>query len=127
MKSITLITLLTPLLMASSSFAQQVRLHADVPFEFAAGGTTLPAGTYTIQRAGHPSSILIRSDDGQYAVLALTNPAGASSLRGAVLTFRRDGDKYTLVSLQPGDGGLVTVAAKSDEITVPLRSSDERR
>jgi hypothetical protein len=47
------------------------KIAANVPFDFVAGGETLPAGTYTVSRvsSGDPRSLAIRSDDNSVFLL----------------------------------------------------------
>ena len=53
------------------------RVIVKVPFEFIAGGTTLPAGTYTIGRlspAIHPALLIDNKDAGLFAVVLPSVP-----------------------------------------------------
>lgn len=47
----SLVSLLSLLLVAGSAIAQTVHVRGDIPFKFAVGNKTLPAGTYDIQRS----------------------------------------------------------------------------
>jgi len=74
------------------------RVIVKVPFEFIAGGTTLPAGTYTIGRlspAIHPALLIDNKDAGLFAVVLPSVPDGDSA-RQAELSFERLGDKVFL-------------------------------
>jgi hypothetical protein len=62
-----------------------VRVRVKVPFEFVAGGTTLPAGTYTVGRLSVDaySTIAIRSFDNGAFVFAIAvdrDPTGQPKL-----------------------------------------------
>src|SRR6266436_7387607 len=83
-----------------------VRAHAqdtsgivvNVPFEFVAGGKTLPAGTYSVGRLSpgiHPSLIIDSKDNGAFALVLPIVPDGDSAGR-TELSFERVGDKYFL-------------------------------
>jgi len=74
------------------------RVVVKVPFEFVAGGKTLPAGTYTIGRlspAIHPALIIDNKDTGAFAIVLPTVPDGDSAAQ-AELSFERVGDKVFL-------------------------------
>src|SRR5260370_22157587 len=73
-----------------------------VPFEFVAGGKTLPAGTYTVGRlspAIHPALIIKSNDIGAFAfvlpIVPDVDPAGNTELN-----FEHEGDKYFLSKAQ---------------------------
>ncbi len=69
-----------------------------VPFEFVAGGKTLPAGTYSVGRLSpgiHPSLIIDSKDNGAFALVLPIVPDGDSSGR-TELSFERVGGKYFL-------------------------------
>ena len=85
------------LLLASSAFAQTPeRIYVKVPFEFTAGGKTLPAGEYTIRQI-LPSRLLIQSRDNHQAVIAMTQDVQAKAEpKQAQLLFARYGDQYFL-------------------------------
>ena len=74
------------------------RVVVKVPFEFVAGGKTLPAGIYTIGRlspAIHPALIIDNKDTGAFAVVLPSVPDGDSAGQ-AELSFERVGDKVFL-------------------------------
>jgi hypothetical protein len=69
-----------------------------VPFEFVAGGKTLPAGTYSVGRLSpgiHPSLIIDSKDTGAFALVLPIVPDGDSAGRTG-LSFERVGGKYFL-------------------------------
>jgi hypothetical protein len=78
-----------------------------IPYEFVAGGRTLPAGTYTVSRLSDDrlAGLSIVSYEQQSGVLALTNefenrPGGDD----AKVRFERVGDTYYLSSIETLDG-----------------------
>lgn len=74
------------------------RVIVTVPFEFVAGGKSLPAGTYTIGRlspAIHPALLIDNKDTGAFAVVLPSVPDG-DSVAQAELSFERVGDKVFL-------------------------------
>jgi hypothetical protein len=101
-KLIYLLPLLSAILVVGGSKAQaQVigELKAKIPFEFHAGGATLPAGNYTIDVLGGPESNLleIRNDNNRSAAALIQTIAidTMSLSNNAGLIFdRADGDYY---------------------------------
>ncbi len=87
-------------LSASQGFAQvSGRVSVKVPFDFVAGVTTLPAGTYnfTEDRAGvlHISCVELHK-----AIVVLTNPEpGAASFDGASVKFDKVNGQYSLTEV----------------------------
>jgi hypothetical protein len=93
-----------------SAHAQDTEgVRVKVPFEFVAGGATLPAGTYTVGRlyVDAYSTIAIRSSDKGAFVLPIAvdgTPAGQPKL-----SFEQVGGKYFL-SEADTPGGIYTFA-----------------
>jgi hypothetical protein len=87
-----------------SARAQEVdTLAVDVPFEFVAGGQTLPAGTYSVSRVSSQvdRALVIRSNDNSVFLLPAFFDGGPVSIHGgyadhAELGFEHVGDKYFL-------------------------------
>ena len=79
-------------------------VRVKVPFEFVAGGMTLPAGTYTVGRlsAEASSGIAIRSYEHVVYVLPVAvNGTAAEQLK---LNFEHVGDKYFLSEVNTPGG-----------------------
>ncbi len=92
------------LAVAAGAYAQD-KVSADVPFEFAVGGKTLPAGTYTIGRASanRPGMLLLHGEDGNgNVVYAPADFDGREA--GTKLVFHRYGNHYFLRAVQTGQG-----------------------
>jgi hypothetical protein len=91
-----------------SARAQELdQIAVKVPFEFVAGGQTLPAGTYSVSRAssGDPRSLVIRSNDNSVFLLPSYFDGDPVSVNGgsgdhAQLGFKHVGDKYFLSEVQ---------------------------
>ncbi len=91
--------------MGMSAHAEDVdRVATNVPFEFVAGGQTLPAGTYTISRVSdqRSSALLIRGYDSSAFVLPIV--FDEVSAGHAELSFQHVGDKYFLSEVETPDG-----------------------
>jgi hypothetical protein len=67
------------LLAVSASQAQELRVKAQIPFDFVVGNKVLPAGEYMVLHAGAQQAIMIRSNDSNDAVLSITLPCGSSA------------------------------------------------
>jgi len=83
--------------LSMSAHAQDVdKVAVNVPFDFVAGGQSLPAGTYTISRVSDQTSsaLLIRSNDSSLFLLPIV--FDEVSADHAELSFQHIGDKYFL-------------------------------
>jgi hypothetical protein len=79
---------------ASSAKASTPLLRADIPFDFMAGNTMLPAGTYTITEAT-PGVLQIRNEKlGSDAAFVLANSLESPKPQDSgKLIFNRYGDR----------------------------------
>lgn len=75
-----------------------------VPFQFKIGQKVLPAGAYAF--AAESQTIQIRSKDGKHHLVVIPLRTITAKLSGAEvkLTFRRDGDHYSLSQVWLADG-----------------------
>jgi len=95
----SLISLLSLLLIAGSAIAQTVHVRADIPFNFAVGNKTLPAGMYIIKTISDrdTTTLVVQAQDGQSSTM--TNSNAAENLKPAnksKLVFNRYRDHYIL-------------------------------
>jgi hypothetical protein len=125
---LTAVLALTCLLGVGVSARAQDRegVRVNIPFEFVAGGTTLPAGTYTVGRLSFDaySGITI----GGYGNSAFVRPmtVDGTPVEQPKLSFEHVGDKYFLseagtpggVYTFAGPRTMVTLAQKKDHSTV---------
>jgi hypothetical protein len=96
MKRITALAFLTAALVSMGSFrAHAQAIQFKVPFDFTVQSKALPAGTYQVSYVA-ASSILIRSLDGRFYALTITNAAEGSPTSGGKLIFRKYGNQYFL-------------------------------
>jgi hypothetical protein len=85
--------------MASTRVAQaQQPLVVNIPFDFVAGNTQMPAGEYSVKTSGPTSTtILIARNDSAASAFINTNAAVASEPKTeSNLIFNRYGDRYFL-------------------------------
>jgi hypothetical protein len=98
-QAFSLISLLSLLLAAGSAIAQTVHVRGNVPFSFAVGKMTFPAGTYDIGTIDNRDSkiLLLQARDGSASVMVISNatenlkPADKSRL-----VFNQYGNRYFL-------------------------------
>jgi hypothetical protein len=85
---------------AQGTRAQQA-IIVNVPFEFTAGDTKLPAGEYTVGKSSSDSPVLlIARVDHSEAVLVPSNAAQANEAQSdSKLVFHRYGDRYFLAQV----------------------------
>ena len=102
------------------------KVKVEIPFEFAAGKTTLPAGVYTIRRM---SGELVRlsSEDGKSGVILNAPVTNTSNNPNAIerLVFSKQGEHYFLsqIWLTATSGRQVWMgreAEKSERIVIAL-------
>jgi hypothetical protein len=102
------------------------RVRVNVPFEFVAGGVTLPAGTYTVGRVSPGTSqvLSIRSSDKTAMFVPIVFDGSATGQ--AKLDFAHLGDKYFLSGVETPAGvytiglprAMVALAQMKDQGTV---------
>jgi hypothetical protein len=97
--------------------AQSIRLSADIPFEFWAGRSLLPAGQYTVERSHNsPSLVVLRSSEDTRTAMVLVSPADAGTAKPTLL-FHRYGNAHFLAALWNSLGAaaaLVPTAAEKE-------------
>ena len=77
-----------------------------IPYEFVAGGRTLPAGTYTVSRLSDDrrGSLSIVSYEQRSSVLVIPNQFENRPADGAKISLERVGGMYFLRSIETLDG-----------------------
>jgi hypothetical protein len=110
---LTVVFTLTCLLgLGISARAQDVdKLAVNVPFDFVAGGETLPAGTYSVSRVAPEvnRTLVIRSNDNSVFLLPIFFDGSPVSVNGVSadrteLGFEHVGDKYFLSKVETFGG-----------------------
>ena len=103
------------------------KVEVNIPFEFSAGKTTLPAGVYSIKRMSG-NNVTLRSEDGKSSVILNAPVTNNSSDPNAVerIVFERYGDGYALsqIWLTAGTGRQVWIdkkGARSERVAIALR------
>jgi hypothetical protein len=102
-QAFSLISLLSLLLVAGSAIAQTIDVRANVPFNFAVGSKTLPAGTYDVRTIGHnvnSSILLLQARDGNSIMAMGSNPAeNPRPADRTKLVFNKYGNQYFLAEI----------------------------
>ena len=108
---LTVVLTLTCLLgLGISARAQdEDKIAVNVPFEFVAGGETLPAGTYSVSRVspGTTPALVIRGYDNSVFLLPIAFDGAPAD--HAELSFEHVGDKYFLSKVETL-AGVYTIA-----------------
>lgn len=100
MKKHTLILGLSLLLIGTASYAQDLNMKVNVPFDFVVNGTTLPGGEYSVQGLTIGNAISIRKADNTAKALALgTRCESRKTSEETKLVFHRYGNRYFLAQV----------------------------
>jgi hypothetical protein len=83
------------------------QIVVNIPFEFVAGGKTLPAGTYKATRVSASGDrfegLLLINFDNHVSVMVLPNGVEDSRSEKAQLSFKRVGGQHFLSKIETGD------------------------
>lgn len=94
------------------------RVIANIPFAFTANNKTLPAGKYTITVI-NPSSdrkaLQIRSMNGRYSAIVLTNGVIGNVADESKLVFERYDDRYFFAQAQMAGDSTSLAALRSNK------------
>jgi|SRR5215213_1744921 len=106
------------------------KVEVNIPFEFSAGKTTLPAGIYNIKRMSG-NTVTLCSEDGKSSVILNAPVTNSSTDPNAVerVVFDRYGDQYALAQiwLTPDTGRQIWTnkkGTKSERIEIALRRNN---
>lgn len=104
------------------------KVEVNIPFEFSAGRTTLPAGVYSIKRMSG-NNVTLRSKDGHSSVILNAPVTNSSNDPNAVerIVFEKYGDQYALsqIWLTADTGRQIWTNkkhAKSQRIEIALKN-----
>jgi hypothetical protein len=101
---------------ASASAQTARRITVQIPFDFVAGRTVLPAGSYTVRRVlnSSESALIFESKDGRSKATVITNSGGDAPERAQVV-FRQRGERFFLAEVSLPGTSSVRVAPESKE------------
>jgi hypothetical protein len=94
----TILGVLAVLLMATATRAQEIKMKADVPFDFVVGGRAYPAGEYALRPMAMDNAFLQITDVEKRtsSVLLSYSCRNVAPSTETKLVFRRIGDEYFL-------------------------------
>ena len=122
MKRITSITfaiiILATAYTAGAQQASAQHVIANIPFAFSANNKTLPAGKYTITVLNSSSdkrALQIRSMNGRFSAMVLTNAVVGNVSDNAKLVFERYDDKYFFAQVQMAGDSTTLAALRSNK------------
>ena len=97
-KHLVALTLCFALVITAAANAQTIKLKVNVPFNFIAGGVTLPAGEYTVKTVDDGARVLSFSNSNSHAAnLVISNTCvSVKPSQGTKLVFHRYGSRYML-------------------------------
>ena len=87
--------------LATSLSAESALINVTIPFEFVAGSTVMPAGTYTIDEPTTHGVLLLRGTQSNSTAMVLAVNGGPSNASHAGVTFSRRGSAITAASGSP--------------------------
>jgi hypothetical protein len=108
--------------------SQQAKVVATVPFEFVVGGTTLPAGTYTVSRASQvdASPLLVANRD--HGAFLLPTDFDGTKVGDTGLSFDQIGGEHVLSQIKTLDGTYtIDNRREAQRLTKVARSNDHTR
>ncbi|HET6976840.1 MAG TPA: hypothetical protein VFI24_10985 [Pyrinomonadaceae bacterium] len=101
---------------AQAQTSSPQRVTASIPFTFTTGNKSLPAGKYTISVV-NPSSdrkaLQIRSLDGRFSAIVLTNAVNGNVSDNSKLVFERYDDRYFFTHAQLAGDSTSLAALRS--------------
>jgi hypothetical protein len=110
--------------LAAAARAQAVdKIIVNIPYEFVAAGATLPAGTYTIQRASDRDFIQlsINSYENHAGVLLLSSSVSETREDKPAVRFEQVGDQHFLSRIETADH-VFTIAVPKNAAPVVAKN-----
>lgn len=98
--AITTFCMFFGLAVATANAQAPGRVEVNIPFEFAAGKTTLKPGVYSIKRVS--GNLLVLKNVGDKSSVILNAPVNLSSTKARAperLVFNKDGDRFVLAQI----------------------------
>lgn len=89
-------------LLPASAFGQTAYLRVNIPFDFRAGDSALPAGEYRVNLDAQAQRLTLRQADGTAAVFVQARPRQVKAADAGSAVFYQYGDTYILRNVQSG-------------------------
>jgi len=115
------------LLLGSAAFAQEINVHAKVPFDFMLGDKLYPAGQYSVENVIQDNHVLrLRNRTSRRAALILYQPASSQApAERTQLVFHRLGNTYFLYQVQLAGSTLGREFRSHVETEMALNATDK--
>ncbi len=115
LKGLTMLMAIVVLAMVTAvASANGQSLKANIPFEFAVGDLSLPAGAYTVNAIASDRVLRIRGVQTPDSAMRLTMGVEGKS-KQARLVFHRYGDRYFLAEVwENGEGGCALLVSRQE-------------
>jgi hypothetical protein len=92
---------------------QKPELIVTVPYEFVAGGSTLPAGKYTVSRVNGGKELIISSYETRSGVFVAPIEFDGQLVGNAKVVFDQVGDMHFLSEIETLDGAYTLTVPRS--------------
>jgi hypothetical protein len=90
------------------------KITANVPFDFTVGGTTLPAGHYTVEQGSAQNMLVIRNWETKQSIGVIAQRLEVERGSKPQLIFRRYGDQYFLAQVIGDARGAELMKSKAE-------------
>lgn len=107
--------------LATSLSAESALMDVVVPFSFVAGGTVMPAGTYTIEQPAIHGVLLLRGSQPNSTALVLAVDGGPSRATHAGVTFSRTGSEVVLSTVSVPGGSSYSLAVPQHKTAAAVK------
>jgi hypothetical protein len=104
--------------LGSATLFAQTASSANIPFDFQITGKTIPAGEYIVKLASDRRMLIFRNVATGNSSMTLAYAYKSGTLQTPILTFRHNGERYTLESawFAGVEGGYGPPQRKSDRV-----------
>ena len=119
--SMTFATLLALSTLASAQVQQHLPIRINIPFDFTASGSNLPAGDYTVSNTLEDMEVISGK---RRSVVAMAPPLleGAPGTK-ALLIFHQVGERYFLAEIWPAGSKVGRVIGGSETLKRRMNSA----
>ena len=109
------------LALATSLSAESALINVKVPFAFVAGGTVMPAGSYTIEEPTIHGVLMLRGTQPNSTAMVLALNAGPANTTQAGVTFSRRGTDIVLSTITVPGGSTYSLVAPEQKTAAAVR------
>jgi hypothetical protein len=113
--------------LATSLSAETTLIKVNVPFEFVAGTTVMPAGAYTIEEPSSRGVLLLRGSQPNSTALVIAVNSGASNVAHPGVTFSRRGSAVVLSTVDVPGGSSYSLLTPESKSAVAVKIALPRK